>query len=62
MVIICVPVDPGRLNQVSVYTTREGVFYGLKKQKKFVLGQNHSEPVVINHKIVGEAPKAILTK
>ena len=38
---------PGRLNQVSVYINREGVFYGL------IIGQNCSEPMVINHQIAG---------
>ena len=39
---------PGRLNQVSVFVNREGVFYGLYN------GQNCSEPMVINHQIAGK--------
>ena len=38
---------PGRLNQVSIFINREGVFYGLNN------GQNCSEPVVKNHQIAG---------
>ena len=40
---------PGRLNQVSVFVNREGVFYGLIMNN----GHNCSEPVVINHQIAG---------
>lgn len=40
---------PGRLNQVSVFINREGVFYGLMLNN----GQNCSEPMVINHQNAG---------
>ena len=41
---------PGRLNQVSIFINREGVFYGLIEH-----GQNCSEPMVKNHQIAGNS-------
>ena len=44
MVKIC-GYDPGRLNQVSVYATREGVYYGMCSE---ICGILHSSmPIVI---------------
>jgi len=34
---------PGRLNAVSTFIKREGTYYG------YLVGHNHSEPMVINH-------------
>ena len=41
---------PGRLNQASFIAERIGTFYGL-------IGLNYSEPMVINHQIVGKLLK-----